>query len=89
MPDTEISKAKQDGIADEGVAFHKIEIEDNLIPKIMIILLKINFLLQRKTRLSTFSIDVDEASYSNVRRYCKTDYSSSRCSTDRGNDQLF
>ncbi|MFC0775711.1 vWA domain-containing protein [Terrimonas alba] len=70
VKDREISEARQDGLADEGVAFMKIEEEkehfnseeyDNIVEN--------KFFAATQNPLSTFSIDVDEAAYSNVRRY--------------------
>ncbi|WP_276502106.1 vWA domain-containing protein [Terrimonas pollutisoli] len=70
VEDREISEVRQDGLADEGVAFMKIEEEkehfnteeyDNIVEN--------KFFAATQNPLSTFSIDVDEAAYSNVRRY--------------------
>jgi Ca-activated chloride channel family protein len=71
VPDNEvgIGAVSQDGIKDEGLAAKikedkqafNTEDYDNIIEN--------KFLTATKDPLSTFSIDVDEASYSNVRRY--------------------
>lgn len=69
VPDDEvgIEIVSQDGIKDEGLLPEKAKEEfntedyDNIVEN--------KFLTATKNPLSTFSIDVDEAAYSNVRRY--------------------
>ena len=62
----------------------------NSTPKPTIKLRKTGFTTAKDNPLSTFSIDVDTASYSNVRRFLQDDRASAfRSSAHRGDDQLF
>ena len=62
---------KQDGLVDEGKAFvnPKTEEERNFNTEDYDYIVENKFLGATQNHLSTFSIDVDEAAYSNVRRY--------------------
>jgi Ca-activated chloride channel family protein len=69
VSDKEISEVKQEGITDEGVAFLKVEVEKQFNTEDYNNIVENKFLAATQNPLSTFSIDVDEAAYSNVRRY--------------------
>ncbi len=69
VSDKEVTTVQQDGLADEGIAFQKIEIEEQFNTEDYDNIVENKFLAATQNPLSTFSIDVDEAAYSNVRRY--------------------
>lgn len=70
VEDSKISTIEKEGIADNGIASAEKEEKsfntedyDNIVEN--------RFLSSSNNPLSTFSIDVDEASYSNIRRYLR------------------
>ena len=71
VSDGEITTVLQDGIVDEGKVMinPKIEEERNFNTEDYDNIVENKFLAATQNPLSTFSIDVDEAAYSNIRRY--------------------
>jgi len=69
--ESETAVLSQDGILDEGKATvtKKPEVEENVNTEDYSNIVENKFLAATQNPLSTFSIDVDEAAYSNVRRY--------------------